>query len=435
MPRRVRNARWRCFAWTRTGAVVLCVGLLAAALLGPGVAMGGGGPNPLRVYKPGFEPCGATCAPCTACSLRNPNSVWKYSGLPATAFDITRGQFRYGVASLFIDTGQDRFCYFGDSVYQWLPGEAVDGRTYRVNVWTKHDIGGSPHVALEYYGTNLLTRTVATADSTTHTWTLTSVQAKAPPGASFAIALLLDDSYRSHPFGMTARTRAYFDDVSVEDISAELAYDHVSLPDPPYYIGEKVHATYRVRNLGGVAGTWPIVSLAARVETSSEPHDFGWASATLGPGQSKTIEQSQTLTHAGRWFGWVSCIPEGGAWTDVAGPKPAFDINVRTRDTIGLPRPTTPSTVKAKRYFTTSGAIAPVHKPGSSQLKLQFYRLEHRKWHLRKTVSAMVYSNAFPSLYSARVKLAAGRWRVRARHSSDPQGTGATSSYRTFTVK
>lgn len=96
--------------------------------------------------------------------------------------------------------------------------------------------------------------------------------------------------------------------------------------------------------------------------------------------------------------------------------------------------PSTPSTVKHGVSFTTFGCIVH-HASGTSPVTLQFYRLEHGRWVLRKSTTAKAsgIDGLTFSKYSDSTSLpSAGQWRVRARHKSGSHLQ--YSGYRTFTV-
>ncbi len=74
--------------------------------------------------------------------------------------------------------------------------------------------------------------------------------------------------------------------------------------------------------------------------------------------------------------------------------------------------------------------MTPLH-PGSTGVRLYFYRYERGRWKLRKTVTAKaVPASPAESRYSVRTYLqGAGSWRVRAYHA-DTGHAPAYSGYR-----
>jgi photosystem II stability/assembly factor-like uncharacterized protein len=78
--------------------------------------------------------------------------------------------------------------------------------------------------------------------------------------------------------------------------------------------------------------------------------------------------------------------------------------------------PSTPSTVKHAKSFTTFGYVAR-KSTTTKTISLQFYRSEHGRWVLRKTVTAGVTNFLTFSKYSVSASVPyTGKWRVRARN-------------------
>ena len=78
--------------------------------------------------------------------------------------------------------------------------------------------------------------------------------------------------------------------------------------------------------------------------------------------------------------------------------------------------PSTPSTVKHGKSFATYGYVSRKSTTTKS-ISLQFYRSEHGRWVLRKTVTARVTNFLTFSKYSVSTSVPyTGKWRVRARN-------------------
>lgn len=78
--------------------------------------------------------------------------------------------------------------------------------------------------------------------------------------------------------------------------------------------------------------------------------------------------------------------------------------------------PFTPSTVKHAKSFSTYGYVAR-KSTTTKTISLQFYRSEHGRWVLRKTVTAKVTNFLAFSKYSVSTSVPyTGKWRVRARN-------------------
>jgi hypothetical protein len=94
--------------------------------------------------------------------------------------------------------------------------------------------------------------------------------------------------------------------------------------------------------------------------------------------------------------------------------------------------PSSPSTVKHSVSFTAFGYVVR-HTSGTSPVSLQYYRLEHGHWVLRKTVSAKVTNVLTFSKYGDSTSVPySGKWRVRARHKVGSHYH--YSGYRSFTA-
>ena len=88
-----------------------------------------------------------------------------------------------------------------------------------------------------------------------------------------------------------------------------------------------------------------------------------------------------------------------------------------------LSAPLAPVSVGRASSFEVSGGLRPRAPSGEAPITLACYRLEGRRWVLRKTVDAVVADSASASQYAARLVLpTAGAWRLR---SVSARGTSA----------
>jgi len=108
-------------------------------------------------------------------------------------------------------------------------------------------------------------------------------------------------------------------------------------------------------------------------------------------------------------------------------------ISVTVAPTLSLP--TVPSGIDHGERFTLWTLMRPKHAVGKSNVTFQFYRLESRKWVLRKTLAATNANSGSATKVSGTTNLSAGSWRVRAFHPADAEHVAAYSAYRSFGVR
>lgn len=102
-----------------------------------------------------------------------------------------------------------------------------------------------------------------------------------------------------------------------------------------------------------------------------------------------------------------------------------------------LKTPVMGSTVYRNKTFTAYSLLSPKHS-GTCKTQLKFYRLENRKWVLRKTVTGRYYaygtSTTTTKVQASTTLPYAGSWRVFAYHPADTHES-LTSGYKSFTVR
>jgi len=126
-------------------------------------------------------------------------------------------------------------------------------------------------------------------------------------------------------------------------------------PAAPYYTGQKITATFTVKNTGGQSGTWDGVILAVR-GPSGENRDMGvLESLTLAPGELKTYTVSRTVDLVGSWSGWIAARTGGSTWS-VVGTNPSVSFAVKPRVATKITA-VGPSTVSYKAAFAFSGKL------------------------------------------------------------------------------
>lgn len=102
-------------------------------------------------------------------------------------------------------------------------------------------------------------------------------------------------------------------------------------------------------------------------------------------------------------------------------------------------KPAVPSKVKRNKYFKVYADLKPKHKVGSWAAKFYFERYQRLRsgkygWVKKKTVNAKAANRLSYSRCTVRLKLAKGKWRVRAMHSDAGHAT-SYSGWRGFTVR
>gem|GEM_PF-2586365 len=171
--------------------------------------------------------------------------------------------------------------------------------------------------------------------------------------------------------------------------------------------------------LADSAGT-PLPGRVVHLETYSGGAWVESASNTItGPNGtwSFSVRPSSLTRYRAAFFGSVGYLPSSATETVVA-PK------------VYLTAPYAPTRVVRGRGYTVYGYLRPKHTARAYSVRVQCYRLENRRWVLRKTVWARNADYGSSTRYSAVVALPyAGSWRLRAYHADS--GHAATySSYR-----
>ena len=104
---------------------------------------------------------------------------------------------------------------------------------------------------------------------------------------------------------------------------------------------------------------------------------------------------------------------------------------------VKLTTPVVPSTVTHTRSFKTRSDLYPKHASGG-RITFIFQRYlkvsGHYKWVTKKTVSARTGTYRSWSRATVSTRLAAGKWRVQAKHSDSDHAT-SYSSHRTFRIR
>ena len=115
--------------------------------------------------------------------------------------------------------------------------------------------------------------------------------------------------------------------------------------------------------------------------------------------------------------------------------------NVKITPKASIGRPVAP-TAKRYRYFTTYAYLSPKHSSGAGGSRFYFYKyqkLSSGKYgyvYKKSAAASTVNSTSYPtkSKVKARVKLPAGKWRVKVKHADSGHAT-TESSYDYFRVR
>jgi hypothetical protein len=192
-----------------------------------------------------------------------------------------------------------------------------------------------------------------------------------------------------------------------------------------YGSGTTITATIKAKTLP--AQDTPITGGSVTV-LSAARLDGGWTSVetvtpSSDPGSEGTC--SAQVKPLGTTYYRLLYTPEKG--TTYASTVSGI-VFVRVRPLLGkLKRP---STVKAGKYFTVSGTIAPRFSKGSKTVQVKAYRLKGAHWRLAKRLAAVNANSGSASKYSVRLKLTKkGTYRFGAVFAATSDWAGATSAY------
>lgn len=182
----------------------------------------------------------------------------------------------------------------------------------------------------------------------------------------------------------------------------------------------------------------------ATVSGTLKSNGLGLTSKTVQLKKGSTVVAS-TATGGGGAFSFYF-LPANVAttYTVAYAGDPAYQAssaNVKITPKASIARPVAP-TARRYRYFTTYAYLLPKHSSGAGGTRFYFYRYQRLSngrydYVYKKSAAATtVNSTNYPtkSKVKVRVKLPAGKWRVRAKHL-DPQHAETLSPFEYFRVK
>ena len=98
--------------------------------------------------------------------------------------------------------------------------------------------------------------------------------------------------------------------------------------------------------------------------------------------------------------------------------------------------PVLPSTVRASRAFRVFGTLLPKHRVGAKTVQLRVWRLRNHAWVVVRTVWASNSGRTTSTRYTATLRLARGKYRIRAIAPADADNTSSGwTGYDSVTVR
>jgi hypothetical protein len=244
------------------------------------------------------------------------------------------------------------------------------------------------------------------------------------------------------------------------DASAGSRVAYVRMIDAAGNAGPWGSVSFRI--IGVVSVTGSSVTLVAPVAPlawgASEALSGGLSDTQGLPMDGSTVEIQSSLDGGASWAAVSSAITDAsGVWRTTVTPgrnvmlrahfagdaahAEAVSNLASVRQLVSLGTPITPGSIYHGRSFATYGYLKPRHTPGSTPVRLSFYRYERQstgsqRWMLRKAVLARAYDYASYTRYSVSTSLPyAGQWRVIASYAGTTDYAATGSGPRSFIAK
>lgn len=156
----------------------------------------------------------------------------------------------------------------------------------------------------------------------------------------------------------------------------------------------------------------------------------------------------------GNWLfmGMPASPPVGDHWIMTVRPKdktayyPVFWGNATHAACLGntfwvtpqvyLTKPSAPAAIRRGTAFFSAGMLKPRHAAGLSSVRIQCFRLEGSRYHLKQTINARNSDASGGTRYAGRVVLGLpGAWRLRAYASADALHAATYSGFKALAVR